>query len=180
MQCSVCHKLQATVHVLDLVDGEFAEEQNLCPNCAESTGMVHPKATPLKISPEMLEDLLGTMQSPDTTETAPRASEPEESCPACGLTSSQFRSRGRLGCPRCYDTFRRSLLPLLERVHDATSHKGRCPGNAERVPGVEDKLAELRHSLGDAIKAENYELAAQLRDKIKTVTHPSSGQETQN
>ena len=138
MQCSVCHKLQATVHVLDLVDGEFAEEQNLCPNCAESAGMVHPKANPLKISPEMLEDLLGTMQSSDSEEDSPRTQELEESCPACGLTSSQFRSRGRLGCPRCYDTFRRSLLPLLERVHDATSLKGRCPGTAERLPVVED------------------------------------------
>ncbi len=180
MQCSVCHKLQATIHVLDLIDGEFAEEQNLCPNCAEGAGMVNPKATPLKISPEMLEDLLGTMQSSGGEGVSPLPTELEESCPACGLTSSQFRSRGRLGCPRCYDTFRRSLLPLLERVHDATSHKGRCPGTTTQLSGGDDKLTELRHSLRDAITAENYELAAQLRDKIRSVTHPTKGRESQN
>lgn len=180
MQCSVCHKLPATIHVLDLVDGEFAEEQHLCANCAEGAGMVHPKTTALKISPEMLEDLLGTMHSSGSEGISPQASELEESCPACGLTSSQFRSRGRLGCPRCYDTFRRSLLPLLERVHDATSHTGRCPGMTVGPAGADDKLTDLRHNLRDAIDAENYELAAKLRDEIHSITHPTEGRESQN
>lgn len=182
MQCSICHKLQATIHVLDLEDGSVSEEKHLCPSCAEGSGLVNPKAAPLKISHEMLEDLLGTMQSPGSTEATPGSTEAEaeESCLACGLTISQFRSRGRLGCPRCYDTFRRSLLPLLERVHDATSHKGRCPGMSARLADGDDKLAELRHSLRDAINAENYELAAHFRDQIQSITHPGSGGESQN
>jgi protein arginine kinase activator len=66
--------------------------------------------------------------------------------------------------------FRKALLPLLERVHDASSHRGRCPGKPARMADADDKLAGLRLSLRDAINAENYELAASLRDKIQTLT----------
>lgn len=176
MQCSVCHKLQASIHILDLTDGEVTEQHNLCAHCAEGAGLVNPK-TNAKISNEMLEDLLGSMQGSGSPSTPTQTPEVEESCPACGLSASQFRSRGRLGCPRCYDTFRRSLLPLLERVHDATSHKGRCPTMTAKMSGGDDKLADLRQSLRDAINAENYELAARLRDEIQTVTQSDEGEE---
>jgi protein arginine kinase activator len=172
MQCTVCHKTLATIHVLDLEDGSVIDEQSLCPTCAESAGYVHPKAAPLKISPEMLEDLIGGMKSTGSTTEIP---ETADACPACGLTSAQFRSRGRLGCPRCYEMFRTSLLPLLERVHDGTSHRGRCPRKSARMAGEDDRLAELRSSLQDAITAENYELAADLRDQIQEL---SPGEET--
>ncbi len=84
------------------------------------------------------------------------------------IVDPQFRSRGRLGCPRCYEMFRQSLLPLLERVHDGTTHRGRCPGKPTIVnAGDEEHLIDLRSSLRDAINAENYELAARLRDQIR-------------
>lgn len=166
MQCTVCHKTLATVHVLDLENGSVIDEQSLCPTCAESAGYVHPKAAPLKISPEILEDLLGGMKSSPTSEDP----ETSDACPACGLTANQFRSRGRLGCPRCYEMFRDSLLPLLERVHDGTSHRGRCPRKSARMAGEDDRLADLRSSLQDAITAENYELAADLRDQIQELS----------
>jgi protein arginine kinase activator len=173
MQCTVCHKTLATVHVLDLENGSVIDEQSLCPTCAESAGYVHPKAAPLKISPEILEDLLGGMKSSPTSEVP----ETGDACPACGLTANQFRSRGRLGCPRCYEMFRDSLLPLLERVHDGTSHRGRCPRKSARMAGEDDRLADLRSSLQDAITAENYELAADLRDQIQEL---SRGEESAN
>jgi protein arginine kinase activator len=40
---------------------------------------------------------------------------------------ADFRGKGRLGCPRCYDTFRQELMPLLQRIHEAQSHRGRLP-----------------------------------------------------
>ena len=165
MQCNVCHKTLATIHVLDLEDGTVVGDQSLCPACAEGAGYVHAKAAPLKISPEMLEDLIGGMKTGIGDE--PR--DTGDACPACGLTAAQFRARGRLGCPRCYETFRKSLLPLLERVHDATSHRGRCPGKPAILAVEDDKLADLRSSLRDAIDAENYELAARLRDQIQSI-----------
>ena len=175
MQCTLCHKTLATIHILDLDDtGTILDDQSLCATCAEGHGYVHPKAAPLKISAEMLEDLIGGMKSGLTEESR----ETELGCPGCGLTLSQFRAHGRLGCPRCYDVFHQSLLPLLERVHDATSHRGRCPGRPARMAVEDDRLADLRGSLQDAIQAENYELAARLRDQISSMTADSGNAET--
>jgi protein arginine kinase activator len=123
----------------------------------------------------MLEDLIGGMKPGSS---AVEFQDVGEACPACGLTAAQFRTRGRLGCPRCYEMFRQSLLPLLERVHDGTTHRGRCPGKpTDQRAGEDEQLNDLRCSLRDAINAENYELAAQLRDQIQQL---SSGEETSN
>jgi protein arginine kinase activator len=163
--CTNCQKARATIHVLDLQEGVVAAEQHLCAACAENAGVVHSAQGPLKplkiaaelLSPEMLEEVIGGMTGRTT----------RESCPACGMSSAQFLSRGRLGCPRCYEFFRKSLIPLLERVHDATSHRGRHPGRPTPSAETSDRLTDLRNSLRDAIDAENYELAANLRDQIR-------------
>ena len=166
MQCTACQKTLATIHVLELTDGEVVSDQSLCQECARAAGYVHAKPTAMKISPEMLEDLIGGLK----TNLPQEPSDPGFVCPACGLTSGQFRSRGRLGCPRCYEMFKKSLIPLLEKVHDATSHRGRCPGKPANLTDADDRLADLRSSLRDAIDAENYELAARLRDEIKNLS----------
>ncbi|MHC4851148.1 MAG: UvrB/UvrC motif-containing protein [Planctomycetota bacterium] len=161
--CTVCKKALATIHILDLQDGEVVKQQNLCGNCAESSGVIHPKTTTMKISTQTLEDLIGSLKSEGQTGEAGTG----PSCPACAMTLTEFRTRGRLGCPRCYDAFHKSLLPLLERVHDATSHRGRFP---TRPPGQQvqpNTMQRLRNRLDEAIKAEDYEQAANLRDEIQ-------------
>ena len=95
---------------------------------------------------------------------APRAAGP--ACPGCGTTAGEFKVSGRLGCARCYETFKGALLPVLERVHDATSHRGRMPGPV--APRTDDNRAsKLRRLLAEAIDAERYEEAANLRDKLQ-------------
>ena len=48
--CTVCKKALATIHILELEDGEVVNQKNLCGNCAEGSGEVHPKTTKMKIS----------------------------------------------------------------------------------------------------------------------------------
>ena len=161
--CTVCKKALATIHILELEDGEVVNQKNLCGNCAESSGEIHPKTTTMKISTQALEDLIGSLK----TEGGSERTEADASCPACGMTMAEFRTRGRLGCPRCYDTFHKSLLPLLERVHDATSHRGRFPTQRPGQQARPNTMQRLRNRLDEAIKAEDYERAANLRDEIQ-------------
>ena len=83
---------------------------------------------------------------------------------------AEFRSKGRLGCPRDYEVFKAHLNPLLLKIHNATIHKGRIPAYAEgeRTRHEQDEhLTGLRKKLEEAIRAEAYESAAQLRDQIQ-------------
>jgi len=161
--CSACQTAIASVVILDLSEGAVTGSQHLCPACAEQLGVAQPKAPP-KFSADILEDLLGGLKS--GTPTAPR---PTDSCPGCGMTPQDFRSKGRLGCPRCYDAFRTDLMPLLQRIHEANNHRGRLPGRVPQAPPpTDDKdLAALRKKLEDAVRGERYEEAAQLRDDLR-------------
>jgi protein arginine kinase activator len=160
--CTVCKKALATIHILELEDGEVVQQKNLCGSCAENSGEVQPKTTTMKITTQALEDLIGSLKGEG-------AGGPEvgPSCPGCSMTMAEFRTRGRLGCPRCYETFHKSLLPLLERVHDATSHRGRFPTQTPGQQSQPNTMQRLRNRLDEAVKAEDYERAANLRDEIQ-------------
>lgn len=162
--CTACQKAIATIVIMDLSGGAVTGSQHLCGPCAEQLGVGQPKAPP-KFSPEMLEELLGGLKGGKPTTGRPRT----EACPGCGMTPADFRSKGRLGCPRCYETFRNELLPLLARIHEAQAHRGRLPGRTAQAPAGPDpkNLAELRKRLEEAVRGERYEEAAKLRDELR-------------
>jgi protein arginine kinase activator len=68
-----------------------------------------------------------------------------------------LRKSGRVGCARCYEVFRKQLLPLLKRIHGSSVHEQR---------GADPALGRLREELRRAIEAEDFEQAARLRDRI--------------
>ncbi len=159
-QCTSCNKAIATIQVLDIEGGSIVHSQFLCEACADSKGVAQSKS--VQLSAQVLESLL---EQSSGVESAPGAV-----CPGCHLTLAEFKMRGRLGCSRCYDVFRPALLPLLERVHDAVTHRGRFPGKTATPPSRTVNVAELRSRLADAIAQERYEEAAVLRDTLRKAT----------
>ncbi len=159
--CTACQKAIATIVVMDLTEGAVTGSQHVCAACAEQLGVTPPKQP--KFSTEMLEDLLGGLKGQRSR--APRS----EACPGCGMSPADFRAKGRLGCPRCYEAFRAELMPLLQRIHESQSHTGRLPSTIGAAPPPPDTeaLAELRQRLEDAVRGERYEEAAELRDRLR-------------
>lgn len=166
--CSACQKNPATIVLMDLDGGSVSSQQHLCSPCAEKLGVVQPKA-PMKMTADLLEDLLGSVQGKAARQRK------DAGCPGCSMSPQQFKNSGRLGCPRCYETFRDDLVPLLQRVHESSQHKGRLPGIAAQQPAPavvepqmpKDDLVALRKRLDDAVRGERYEEAANLRDKLR-------------
>jgi protein arginine kinase activator len=93
----------------------------------------------------------------------------KKTCPMCGITFSEFRKGGRLGCPYDYVVFEEDLEPLLVNIHGAKKHVGKVPKNLGGTPKRHFQLKRLRSALQRAIDAENYEEAGAIRDKIKAV-----------
>ena len=64
------------------------------------------------------------------------------------------------------------LFPLIRRIHGNTTH---CGKNSDRTvqkaekhePTKEEKIAQLKNELDAAVKEQNFERAAELRDTIK-------------
>ena len=90
-------------------------------------------------------------------------------CPSCGLSLRGFRQAGKLGCPHCYETFAQQLEPLLLRMHNASRHTGRVPGQSPAERQRIDLLRDLQRKLESAVREEDYEDAARLRDEIQAL-----------
>ena len=169
MKCDKCAK-KSTVHLTEIVDGKVVE-MHLCEDCARQQ------------SDQMdqqfgLADLLAGLtdfgkQVPDA---APKAG--ALACPACGLTYEDFRKFGRFGCAACYGAFKPQLKTLLKKIHGSSVHLGKKidvpPEAAPAVLAAEapapevplDPLGALRAQLQEAIRREDFEQAAALRDQI--------------
>ncbi len=89
----------------------------------------------------------------------------------CAATLRDFRATGRLGCARCYTSFEASLRDLLRRVHGGHKHVGKIyqPPASQTEGGATTVLSELRDRLRRAVENEQFELAAELRDRIKVL-----------
>ena len=153
--CDNCGK-PATVHLTEITDGQKIEK-HFCEDCASEEGITVKASLPIS---QLLEDFV--MQS------SPRDESAESACEVCGLTFSEFRQRGVLGCPNDYDAFDAALQPLLKRAQDgASEHIGKAPSGAGTTQKKHNAILRLRAQLKVAIASEDYEQAAELRDRIK-------------
>lgn len=153
MLCDNCGKETAKVHYKEIKDGQTVE-YNLCENCALEKGLHSPKKHSFSIA-----NILAGM--------ADEVGSSAIKCNACGLSYAEFRENGRLGCSECYEAFKEQLKPLLRRIHGSNVHLGKNPnstdGMLERIREIED----LKAALKVAVNKEDFEKAAEIRDKIK-------------
>ena len=99
-------------------------------------------------------------------------------CKHCGLTYDDFRKFGRLGCSECYEAFKSHLSTLLKKIHGSNSHLGKTP---LKIPKDQKKammdVHSLKAQLMKAIQMEDFEKAAELRDKIRGLEEKGKAKE---
>jgi protein arginine kinase activator len=148
---------------VDIVKGKKIEK-HLCDLHAAEEGMtVKSVHTPIN------ELLTNFVKLHSGAAAAAADGEPSEAaCENCGMAFGEFREHSLLGCPECYKAFESSLAPLLERAHEgATHHVGKVPHRAGAGEQRQALILRMRKRLEEAVGAEDYELAARLRDDIR-------------
>jgi len=140
----------------------------LCEDCAKAKGINDPTSFGLAD----LDLVLGLGASQEIEQAAGGV---ELKCPRCGFTQADFKKSGRLGCPECYHTFAEGLGGLLKTMHKGTRHAGKAPEALRQSRDLSDRLKTLQTKLTKAIKDEDFEQAAILRDEIKQMSeHPAT------
>jgi protein arginine kinase activator len=160
MLCDNCGERDAAVHLTTIVNNEV-KQQHLCERCAAERGV----ETTVSVPKHPLGALLQAAQQ----QLAVPAAETGR-CTFCGSTMNDFRTTGRWGCARCYTTFEASMRELLRRVHGNARHMGET--YLPPQPELDEKatiLGELKERLRRAIETEQFELAADLRDRIRVM-----------
>jgi protein arginine kinase activator len=109
-------------------------------------------------------------ESGSAGQAAAEAEEEDIVCRNCGMKFSEFRSGGRLGCAECYDSFEAHIDRILVQVHGASGHKGKRYGKPAPRRGGRAGLERLRRELDAAVRAEQFEQAAVIRDEIRSLS----------
>lgn len=104
-------------------------------------------------------------------------------CGTCRTTLESVKTGNLLGCSECYAVFSdvlasellatRKIHPRLKKEQimkkNQPLHIGKTPGKQAEIPSSA-KLTDLNIALNDALRKENYEQAAFIRDQIKALT----------
>ena len=121
MICTSCQKAEAVVFIKQIINNQVSQA-TLCAACAAKA---HVSLEPTDPFSTLLQQLL-PKPAVQRARTAAR-------CPGCGISWSDFRSTGRLGCARCYRHFAAHLKTLLPRIHaGAYAHRGKSPKGSNR------------------------------------------------
>jgi protein arginine kinase activator len=178
MLCDNCGVNEATTHIKRIVNGQTTQ-MHLCSKCAAKMGYG-------SIFGSFLTDLLSSVAP-----MLPRTNELR--CKGCNSSFEEIAESGMMGCEQCYETFADRLAPSINRIHGRNRHigkKGFASTLSKKSPaqGAEDKnksaeltaderIADLKKQMDDAVSKQEYEKAAQLRDMIKDLEQEGNSNE---
>lgn len=172
MLCCLCKKKPATVHITQ-IEGNKMHKLDLCEDCAKE----HKVDAPANFK---LADILLGLGAADEVG---QAGGGELVCPKCGFTQSDFKKLGRMGCATCYQVFAQGLEDLLRTMHRGVKHSGKVPRRWQEAgpapADVAEQIRQLSKRLEQAVAQEDYELAARLRDEIKSLKAKGGGRRSE-
>ena len=143
-KCDICKKNEAKHKTIQYIDG-VSKEIWVCDNCELLVGI----SDQFKHKTNEVNELEMSLV-----------------CPECLTNLTEFKLTWRLGCPMCYTIFAEQIEDFCLKVHSTKSHS---VSRDFKLSFSEYGLQELQRRLDDAVKSEDYELAAKLRDEIKRI-----------
>ena len=152
MLCQKCNKKVATVFISTIVNGKNTQ-MYLCTDCAKE---LHDNMNPDIKIPFPINDILTNMELSEDTinewlnefkemedkgqiEELVQHENPEIlqhnnqhediTCNFCNTSFDEYKKTGKLGCGKCYSTFRKQLKPIIEGIYGYSEHIGKFPKN---------------------------------------------------
>lgn len=150
MLCEHCGTRRAEIHLVNVVNGE-RHVQHLCRECAGEYFKIDDATNLMRMS-FLVEGLMGIDQAfRDLVMPALRS-------------AYAHKKENRRVCPHCG-----GVLPdsMFERKDDETAPvENAAPAAEEGIMTAEEEMFSLERKMREAVKAEDYETAAKLRDRM--------------
>lgn len=127
MMCEKCGQREATVFLTaDTVNKEYY----ICSDCAKE---------------RQLSESLGLLTASNDTKIC-----------SCKTTLQEIKESGYAGCPKCYETFKDELYPIISSLHGHLVHKGKkLLSKTERLKiQIEKAKANRFFSLAEKLERE--------------------------
>lgn len=164
MRCQHCNKKEATTYIKQNINGKVTE-MHLCSECA------HELHADEMFEPFDMGSFFGNFLGAGAAALNSLAG--VDRCSYCNSSFNDIVSNGKVGCAHCYDKFYDGLRPSLERIHGKAHHIGKnisyFDDNEKENSSAASisEIEKLKEELKEAVKVQNFEQAAILRDKIK-------------
>ena len=180
MLCDICKKNNAVIRIQKINNGK-ATVVNLCADCAEKH-KVHEHFefgdidigdildNIKKITKNLnLQDLTLKSAYSEKNDNSQINADNAVKCPKCGFSLLDIdKKSGKVGCDKCYQTFEKEILEIIENIHRCKIHTGKHPqgNNKAALDLIGEKITKLEADLQKAVQLEKYEQAALLRDEL--------------
>lgn len=169
MLCEKCQEREATIIYTEIING-VKNEHSLCSECARD--MDFGDELPFA---ELLAGILGAYAA----ENEKREDTMEQVvCPSCKMSYRDFIRHGVFGCEDCYNVFEPLIEGNIKKIQGNNIHTGKRPrynkgmemkAKITEKEAVSEKIEVLQEKLKEALKEEDYEEAAKLRDEIRAL-----------
>lgn len=153
IQCSECKKT-ARVTYKELANGKCTSTE-MCSTCP------------------VLEKKLHGISNVEDQETGKQKA-PKLCCALCFTTAEAIEMGSPLGCNHCYTVFEDLLKEKLSAESSFKTHQGKSPTQSITIP-LSSQFITLNEALNSALKKEEYEQAAWLRDQIQALKEQTNG-----
>ncbi|SHH44407.1 UvrB/UvrC motif-containing protein [Tepidibacter thalassicus] len=162
MICEKCNKREATIHLTEIINGK-KRELHLCEECANKEKSINFNMD--FDMPFSMKDILSSIIDMGISNDFYKVE--EFVCSECKESYTRFKEIGRLGCYKCYDAFKEQLIPVIKRIQGSTEHIGKVPKKIGGSLRIKNEIKRLKNELNKAVEREEFEKAAQIRDKIR-------------
>lgn len=176
MKCDICKENEASIHIQEVINNNI-KTLHICDDCAKTYGF---KNGLMNIGFNLMDffekfDPFNSevpFKNEHNLKQKKTLIEDENiiKCSQCGLSYDEFLEKGKFGCAFCYTAFKEQIKPIIRRIHGKVYHKGKVPKKYKKTLKLMQDLKILNSRLRSAVKKEDFEKAAEIRDKIKQLT----------
>lgn len=168
MLCNLCKKRVAVVF-FEQITNNGKRKVCLCEKCATARGIVGVSQVP---DARKIVDLIAELDA----NSEKSQGDAKRICPVCKRSLFEIKKTHRVGCSYCYTAFAKEIAKLASKIFVLTDEqkvaiakKSSSPTVGGTVGRTIRSIKTLEKKLAIAVDEENYELAAELRDKIKAL-----------
>lgn len=176
--CDLCHKRYATGYVM-MGTGGHQIVKWLCPECAKQ---VNAGGGFFDDVLSGLDNMFQAMILGNPVKSAdPERKRSRRVCPVCGATEEEIASSYKFGCSECYKVFYDLAHSYVAQL-GGSEYKGKGPSKngavrsddgakrEQNAKSLADYVEELRKKMHEAGERGDYDLAAQLKHQIASLT----------
>ena len=168
MNCNICRKEKAVLHITEQIGEEF-EKISICKKCNEELRIIEKCLEYNDNEAFSVLPKLPNHQSVSIKKVSKNKKHYKKICNVCGYSLNDFFTTKIVACPKCYKSFGDFADRIVKKIHGANKHIGKISNRNLSNEDIEKEISNRKAMLELLKKMEKYEEANKLKNRIKNL-----------